>query len=123
MLTKLLFALFSCLPRYAEERSATTGRVEIAATVSVASETVASVVALPGGELHLLMAPSPAVVAGGTSCTGTTPDQVLTTTVKDPDHPDEPWVVTTYRRPDESEPAFLKRHLEMVQAVRAALKG
>ena len=121
MLTKLLFVLFSCLPRSAEERPATTGRVEIAATVSVARETVATVVALPGNVLHLFTAP--AVVPGGASVTGTTPDQVLTTTVKDPDHPDEPWVVTTYRRPDESEPAFLKRHLEMVQAVRAALKG
>jgi hypothetical protein len=126
MLLKLMLVVASCLPRALEERPATTGDVEVAATVSVARETVASVVALPGGLLHLLpgatpaAAPDPAPLAGGT--TGTAPDQVLTTTVQDPAHPNEPWVVTTYRRPDESEPAFLKRHLEMVAAVRAALK-
>jgi hypothetical protein len=49
-------------------------------------------------------------------------EQTLTTTVEDPKHPGEPWVVTTFRRPDESELAFIKRHGEIVDAVREALK-
>ena len=49
-------------------------------------------------------------------------DQTLTTTVEDPKHPGEPWVVTSYRKYDESELAFVRRHLEMVEAVREALK-
>ena len=48
-------------------------------------------------------------------------DQVLTTTVQDPKHPDEPWTVTTYRRPDESIPAFIRRHKETVDGVREVL--
>jgi hypothetical protein len=46
----------------------------------------------------------------------------LTTTVKDPAHPDEPWVVTSFIRLDESFQAFALRHREMVEAVRAALR-
>ncbi len=53
---------------------------------------------------------------------GTTPDQVLETTVVDPNNPKEPWRVTSYRRPDESEESFVRRHLDMVKAVREALK-
>lgn len=49
-------------------------------------------------------------------------EQTLTTTVEDPKHPGEPWIVTTYRRQDESELAFIKRHGEIVDAVREALK-
>jgi hypothetical protein len=49
-------------------------------------------------------------------------EQSITTTVEDPKHPGEPWVVTSYRRDDESELAFVKRHREMVEAVREALK-
>ena len=50
------------------------------------------------------------------------PDQTITTTVQDPKHPDEPWVVTTYKKIDESKEAFIKRHQEMVEAVREALR-
>jgi hypothetical protein len=50
------------------------------------------------------------------------PDQTLQTTIQDPRHEDEPWVVTTYRRDGESELAFVKRHGEMVDAVRAHLE-
>lgn len=50
------------------------------------------------------------------------PEQVLTTTIKDPQHPDEPWTVTTYRREDESFEAFVTRHKNMCEAVRQALK-
>lgn len=49
-------------------------------------------------------------------------EQTITTTIEDPKHPGEPWVVTSYRREDESELAFVKRHREMVEAVREALK-
>jgi hypothetical protein len=49
--------------------------------------------------------------------------QTLTTTVQDPDNPEEPWVVTTYRRSGESLQAFVRRHREMVDAVREALGG
>lgn len=48
-------------------------------------------------------------------------DQKLETTVQDPGHPEEPWVVTTYRRDGESLGAFIKRHRELVDAVREAL--
>ncbi len=58
-------------------------------------------------------------VGGGPS---TIPDQMLETIVRDPNNPKEPWTVTSYRRPDESDEAFIKRHLDMVKAVRAALQ-
>ena len=47
--------------------------------------------------------------------------QTLTTSVQDPSNSEEPWVVTTHRRPGESQSAFIKRHMEMVKAVRDAL--
>jgi len=49
------------------------------------------------------------------------PEQTLSTVVQDPDHPLEPWEVTTYRKPDESPTRFIRRHREMVDAVRDAL--
>jgi hypothetical protein len=49
------------------------------------------------------------------------PEQTITTTIIDDHNPDEPWVVTTYRRPGESMAAFIKRHREMIEAVREAL--
>ena len=113
MLMKLLFVLLSSLGPAPEERPDGTGAV--VATLARTGEPVGSVVSLRAGQLHFVPGP----YAGGTD--GTLPEQVLTTTIQDPEHPGEPWVVTSYRRPDESEPAFIKRHLEMVQAVRAAL--
>ena len=113
MLMKLLFVALSCLGPAPSERA---GRPEeVVATLSRAGETVGVAVELPEGALHF--------VPGALGQDGTVPEQVLTTTVQDPAHPGEPWVVSSYRRPDESEPAFIKRHLEMVAAVRAALKG
>ena len=50
-------------------------------------------------------------------------EQTLETSVEDPKHPKEPWIVTTYRVTDESLEAFIKRHRDTVDAVRAALKG
>ena len=50
-------------------------------------------------------------------------DQTLTTTVQDSDNPDEPWVVVTYKKPGEALAAFIKRHRDMVTAVRQALDG
>ena len=50
-------------------------------------------------------------------------DQRLETTVQDPQHPQEPWICTTFRRPDESYPAFIKRHKDTVDAVREVLGG
>jgi hypothetical protein len=49
------------------------------------------------------------------------PDQTISTTIEDPNHPGEPWTVITYRRKDESFEAFVKRHKDMVEAVRKAL--
>ena len=46
----------------------------------------------------------------------------LTTEVKDPRHPEEPWIITTYRLPDESAGAFVTRHMDAVEAVRSALR-
>lgn len=113
MLMKLLFVLLSCLGPAPEERPDRPGAV--VATLSRSHEQLGSVVSLGVGGLHFVP------LLGGQG--GTTPEQVLTTTVQDPAHPGEPWVVSSYRRPDESEPAFIKRHLEMVEAVRAALTG
>ena len=48
-------------------------------------------------------------------------ERQITTTIKDHNHPDEPWVVTTYGLPDESDIALIKRHGDMVEAVRRAL--
>ena len=61
-----------------------------------------------------------AVVSFGTGTTDQ-PDQTISTTIQDPEHPGEPWVVTTFRRKDESFEAFVKRHKDMVEAVRKAL--
>jgi hypothetical protein len=46
----------------------------------------------------------------------------LSTTVKDPKNPSEPWVVTTTRLPKESMIDFLKRHQKNVTAVKHFLK-
>lgn len=62
------------------------------------------------------------LVALSSSSDITTPaDQQVTTVVQDPGHPKEPWVVTTYRKDSESVQALIKRHKEMVEAVRDAL--
>lgn len=50
------------------------------------------------------------------------PEQTIQTTIPDPRYPDEPWVVVTYRKPGESPGAFIKRHRDMVDAIRKALK-
>lgn len=116
MLMQVMLALLSCLPWSPERVSTTTGAAGVVAQVRTAGEQVAIVVAIEPGPLLLLAsgadtggAPEPAA------------EQVLTTTVQDPGHPAEPWVVTTYRRPDESFEAFIRRHREMVEAVRKAL--
>jgi hypothetical protein len=114
MLMKLLFVLLSSLGPAPDERPDGTGA--IVANVTRAGAPVGSVVSLRADRLHFVPGP----FSGGKD--GTLPEQVLTTTIQDPEHPGEPWVVTSYRRPDESEPAFIKRHFEMVDAVRAALR-
>ena len=48
-------------------------------------------------------------------------DQTMATTIQDPGNPDEPWVVTTYRRRGESIQAFIRRHRDIVESVRDAL--
>ena len=48
-------------------------------------------------------------------------DSSITTSVRDPEHPAEPWIVTSFRLPDESDMAFTTRHFRMVDAVRRAL--
>lgn len=48
-------------------------------------------------------------------------DSVLEVSIVDPAHPDQPWIVTTFRRDDESIPAFVRRHRDTVDAVRSAL--
>jgi len=110
-----VMALLSCLPWGPQRDSTTTGAVEVVAHVARCGSAVATVVALDPGPSVLL--------AGGSGTPATVPEQVLTTTVQDPAHPGEPWVVTTYRRTDESFEAFIKRHREMVDAVRQALGG
>ena len=79
--------------------------------------------AAPGTSLTASGAAAAAVLgAWGRSGPGPTPpDQTLTTTVIDPKNPGEPWVVTTYRKSDESMQAFIKRHQDMVEQVRGAL--
>ena len=124
-------ALLSCLPWDPATGSATTGALRVASRIERAQEVVATVVAAePAGPALLLVGPAgPAVTraglpfAGGSGTPAPTPEQVLTTTVQDKAHPGEPWVVTTYRRADESFEAFIKRHREMVEAVREALGG
>jgi hypothetical protein len=114
MPTILMVALLSCLPWVPATGSATTGAVQVVARIERAREAVATVVAAGVTGPTLLVAGGPGTPA---------PEQVLTTTVQDPGHPGEPWVVTTYRRADESFEAFIKRHREMVDAVRDALGG
>jgi hypothetical protein len=115
MLMEVMMALLSCLAWGPSRGSAATGALEVVARVNRSGEVVATVVAMKSGPAFLL--------PGGTGSSGTVPEQVLTTTVQDPSHPDEPWVVTTYRRAEESFEAFIKRHREMVEAVREALGG
>jgi hypothetical protein len=115
MLVSFMTALLSCLPWGPAKDSTTTGAVEVVARVSSCRVAVATVVAFEPGPCVML--------AGGAGAPAPVPEQVLTTTVQDPEHPGEPWVVTTYRRVDESFEAFIKRHREMVDAVRAALGG
>ncbi len=52
-----------------------------------------------------------------------TPDQKLTTVVQDQENPVEPWEVTTYRKPGESLHSFIRRHRDLVEAVRDAVGG
>jgi hypothetical protein len=108
-----VLALLSCLAWSPAPGPATTGAIEVVARVNHAGQEVAAVLAVPGSGV-LLLAP-----ANGTNAPQ--PEQVLTTTVQDPGHPGEPWVVTTYRRADESFEAFIRRHRDMVDAVRKAL--
>ena len=115
MLRVAVLALLSCLAWSPTADPATTGAPEVVARVSRAGQEVAVVVAIPGVRALVL--------ASGGGTTAPTPEQVLTTTVQDPGHPGEPWVVTTYRRPDESFEAFIRRHKDMVEAVRKALAG
>lgn len=78
-----------------------------------------------GSSRVLVHASGAAIAASGMSSGGgvnSSSDQILTTTIQDPNHPEEPWVVTTYRRDGESLGAFIKRHREMVDAVRDALE-
>lgn len=49
------------------------------------------------------------------------PGKKLETTVEDPKHPKEPWVVTTFKEPGESDEDLAKRHERLVEAVRQAL--
>jgi hypothetical protein len=114
MLKAAVLALLSCLAWSPTADPATTGVAEVVARVCHAGQEVATVLAVPGVRSLVL-----ATTGGGT--TAPTPEQVLTTTVQDPGHPGEPWVVTTYRRPDESFEAFIRRHKDMVEAVRKAL--
>jgi hypothetical protein len=114
-----IVALLSCLPWSAASGSATTGAVQVVGRVEVPGGVSVALVSI-AAEPPLLLAPAP---EAGSRTNGTAPEQVLTTTVQDPAHPGEPWVVTTYRRPDESFEAFIKRHREMVEAVRRALGG
>ena len=91
--------------------------LELVGQIAVGSRTVASVVALPAGSATVL------TVAGTVPSTRENPDQVLSTTIQDPANPEEPWVVTTYRRSGESLTAFIQRHRQMVDAVRDELDG
>jgi hypothetical protein len=116
MLKAAVLALLSCLAWSPTADPATTGAPEVVARVCHAGQEVAAVLAVPGVRPFLLTA---STAGGGT--TAPTPEQVLTTTVQDPSHPGEPWVVTTYRRPDESFEAFIRRHKDMIEAVRKAL--
>ena len=116
MLRVAVLALLSCLAWSPTADPATTGAAEVVARVTHAGQEVAAVLAVPGVRPFLLTA---STAGGGT--TAPTPEQVLTTTVQDPSHPGEPWVVTTYRRPDESFEAFIRRHKDMIEAVRKAL--
>lgn len=120
-----VLALLSCLAWSPAKAPTTTGAVEVVARVESSGREVATVLAVAGSP-SLLLATGMLAMAGGASGTGspaTTPEQVLSTTVQDPNHPGEPWVVTTYRRADESFEAFIRRHRDMVDAVRKALNG
>lgn len=47
--------------------------------------------------------------------------QMMETHVQDPNNPDEPWIIITYRKDGESPHGFTMRHQTMVEAVRDAL--
>ena len=70
-----------------------------------------------------IVATSMSVPASGVGGKPQESAQTLTTTVQDPTSPDEPWIVVTYRKPGESPQSFIKRHRDMVSAVRDALNG
>ena len=48
--------------------------------------------------------------------------ETLTTTVKDPKHPDEPWVVTTTREKGETWLHFMQRHQSNITKIHHFLK-
>jgi len=91
------------------------GNVEVLATVACASRPVAALVGV--GAAAALVSPQVLDWMGIQA----TSDQILGTTVQDPSFPNEPWEVTTYRREGESYAAFIRRHRETVNAVRAEL--
>jgi hypothetical protein len=119
-----VLALLSCLAWSPAKAPTTTGAVEVVARVENSGREVATVLAVADvPSLLLATGLLAASTGGGSGSPATTPEQVLSTTVQDPNHPGEPWVVTTYRRADESFEAFIRRHRDMVDAVRKALNG
>jgi hypothetical protein len=66
--------------------------------------------------------PPPATVMAQSRCPDAAPDSTLVTTVADPHNPGEPWIITSFRRTDESDQAFTRRHFELVKATREALR-
>lgn len=117
-----VLALLSCLAWSPAKAPTTTGAVEVVARVENSGQEVATVLAVADvPSLVLATGLLAASAGGGSGSPATTPEQVLSTTVQDPNHPGEPWVVTTYRRADESFEAFIRRHRDMVDAVRKAL--
>lgn len=78
-------------------------------------ECASSLLPLLPGSLAAALAPA------GSGPSVNAPEQSLVTTVQDVTNPEEPWIITTYRKPGESQQAFVKRHRDMVNAVRDAL--
>ena len=123
MLTKVLLALVAVL--WGDPTGRPDGNVSfgLAAEISQGGDVVAAELTAEDRSFAAFgaAAASAAGEARGAGSGPGQPDQTLTTRVQDPNNPDEPWEVTTYRKPGESLEAFVKRHREMVEAVRDAL--
>jgi hypothetical protein len=105
------------VPREVDAPASIIAVAGVPVSVTIAGITVAGPAAVP---LAAMVDPTPEVTGdrGGGFSKGAT----LTTTLKDPDNPDEPVVVTTIQGATETDADFIERHMVLVKKTRKYIK-